>query len=143
MNPDKINARLILPVASFEEISENYEVDFFFYANNYRQVTEGESSIKFFDNKEEAIEVFKAGKRVAKGTTQESGMTESYFANPFGPMQRKEQTDQIIDKVFDSLFKEGVPVGEIYTQLSIEGMEKDGPQKLALEIFDQINNKSK
>lgn len=143
MNPDKINARLILPVATFEEISENYEVDFFFYANNYRQVTEGESSIKFFDNKEEAIEVFKAGKRVAKGTTQESGMTESYFANPFGPMQRKEQTDQIIDKVFDSLFKKGVPVGEIYTQLSIEGMEKDGPQKLALEIFDQINNKSK
>lgn len=142
MNPDKINARLILPVATFEEISKNYEVDFFFYANNYRQVTEAESSIKFFDNKEEAVEVFKAGKRVAKGTTQESGMTKSYFANPFGPMQRKEQTDYIIEGVFDALFKKGIPVGEIYTQLSIEGMEKDGPQKLALEIFEQINHKN-
>lgn len=141
MNPDKINARLILPVATFEEISAFYDVDFFLYANNYKKVAEGEPAIKFFDNKTDAIETFKSGKRVAKGTTQESGLTESYFANPFGPMQRQEQTDEIIDQVFDALFRKHIPVGEIYTQLSIEGMETEGPKKLALEIFDQINRK--
>ncbi|MDO5026938.1 MAG: phosphoenolpyruvate carboxykinase [Tissierellia bacterium] len=139
MNPDKINARLILPVASFEEISNSYEVDMFLYANNFTPVEEGQSAIKFYQDKDEAIEIFKSGKRVAKGTTQELGLTESYFANPFGPMQRKEQTDLIIDKFFDSLFKGETLVGEIYTQLSIEGMETRGPKNLALELFDHMN----
>ena len=33
----------------------------------------------------EAIEVFKRGARMAKGTTTEKGLVNSYFANPFGP----------------------------------------------------------
>lgn len=143
MNPDKINARLILPVATFEEISDKYKVDFFFYANNYKTIGEDDFAIYYFKDKDEAVKTFKAGQRVAKGTTQETGLTESYFANPFGPMQREKQTDVIIEKFFDALFKNNIPVGEIYTQLSINGKETDGPKQLALDLFEEINKLNK
>lgn len=139
MNPDKTNARLIMPVSSYQTISGHYPIDFFLYANNYTQIKEGEKSIAFFENKESALEEFKAGRRVAKGTTQEVGLTESYFANPFGPMQRQDQTNDLLNQYFEEIFNQGIKVGELYTQLSIEGMEKEGPEKAALNLFDEIN----
>ena len=36
MNPDKINARLVIPVATYKEITAGYPVDLF-YANNYEE----------------------------------------------------------------------------------------------------------
>ena len=77
MNPDKTNARLINPVATYEEIMAGEPVDIFLYANNYDTVDPAEQSLRFFDNKDEAIDVFKSGKRMAKGTTQEKGITTS------------------------------------------------------------------
>ena len=74
MNPDKVNSRLIMPVASFEEINKGYEVDFFLYADNYSAVLDNESSIEIFDEKKEALRIFKRGARLAKGTTTETGL---------------------------------------------------------------------
>ncbi|MDU2664966.1 MAG: phosphoenolpyruvate carboxykinase, partial [Clostridium perfringens] len=87
MNPDKINARLLMPVCKYDDIIKGYDVDLFLYANNYDGVDEGENSIEYFNNPEEAKKIFKAGARMAKGTTTENGLVESYFANPFGPVQ--------------------------------------------------------
>ena len=41
-----------------------------------------------FDTKEEAEKVFIAGQRKALGTTDEVGMSKTFFANPFGPDSR-------------------------------------------------------
>ena len=49
MNPDKINARLVMPVAPYKEIIKGYPVDFFFYANNYDPVEEGGHSLEYFN----------------------------------------------------------------------------------------------
>ena len=87
---------------------------------------------------DEAKQIFIRGARRAKGTTQEMGMTESFFANPFGPVQREEQTRVIIDKVFDSLFKTGVPVGNLHTRLAVPGMEHDGPALAAKRLFELL-----
>lgn len=138
MNPDKINARLIMPVADHKQIMEGYPVDFFLYANNYDKLEEDEKSISLFDNKEEAIKVFKAGARMAKGTTTEEGLVKSYFANPFGPYQKQEMCDKLIDQYFDVLFKNKIKVGTIRTQLAIANMETDGPKKSARELFEII-----
>src|SRR5699024_11700805 len=70
-----------------------------------------------FDTKEEAEKVFIAGQRKALGTTDEVGMSKTFFANPFGPVQEQEKTKPIIDKVFTELFNKGVYVGEIFTHL--------------------------
>ncbi|MGG5462274.1 phosphoenolpyruvate carboxykinase [Clostridium sp. B9] len=140
MNPDKINARLVMPVCKFDEIIKGYEVNLFLYANNYTRVDNDEKSIEYFNNSEEAKAIFKAGARMAKGTTTENGLVESYFANPFGPVQKKEEMDKIIDAYFKVMFDNGVKVGQIKTCLAVPGFEKEGPKKAAIELFDIIEN---
>ncbi|WP_368235090.1 phosphoenolpyruvate carboxykinase [Clostridium perfringens] len=138
MNPDKINARLLMPVCKYDDIIKGYDVDLFLYANNYDGVDEGENSIEYFNNPEEAKKIFKAGARMAKGTTTENGLVESYFANPFGPVQKKEDMDLIIDKYFEDMFNNKVKVGQIKTCLGVLGLEKEGPKKAAIELFHII-----
>ena len=127
-----------MPVADHKQIMEGYPVDFFLYANNYDKLEEDEKSISLFKSKEEAIKVFKAGARMAKGTTTEEGLVKSYFANPFGPYQKQEMCDKLIDQYFDVLFKNKIKVGTIRTQLAIANMETDGPKKSARELFEII-----
>ncbi len=138
MNPDKVNARLINPVATYKEVVQGYRVDVFVYANNYKELAEDEKAIDRFETKEDAIEVFKEGKRLAKGTTSEKGYTTSYFANPFGPVQKQEQTNALIDEYFERLFDRGVHVGQMYTQLGVPQMETDGPRRAAVDLFKEI-----
>ena len=138
MNPDKINARLLMPVCKYDDIIKGYDVDLFLYANNYDGLDEGEKSIEYFNNPEEAKKIFKAGARMAKGTTTENGLVESYFANPFGPVQKKEEMDLIIDKYFEDMFNNKVKVGQIKTCLGVLGLEKEGPKKAAIELFNII-----
>ncbi|MGL4392501.1 MAG: phosphoenolpyruvate carboxykinase [Fusobacteriaceae bacterium] len=134
MNPDKINSRVVIPVATHDEITRGYPIDMFLYANNYE---EGDS-LEFFDDEKKAIKVFKAGARFAKGTTSEVGLVESYFANPFGPFQKQKETDKLIQIFFDDMFKKGVKVGQIRTQLGIKGQEHEGPKRAAKNLFDLI-----
>lgn len=131
MNPDKINARTVIPVTTYKEITTGRPVDMFLYANNYEDGKE----IEFFDNIEEAKSVFVRGARKAKGTTTETGLVESYFANPFGPTQLKEQTDILIDKYFDILFKKNIKVGQLRTRLAVQGQEHSGPRKAAEKLL--------
>lgn len=140
MNPDKVNSRLIMPVASFDEINLGYEVDFFLYADNYSAVLNGCDSIEIFDKKEEALRVFKRGARLAKGTTTETGLVQTYFANPFGPVQKREECDKLLDKYFDNLFENKVKVGTIKTQLGLNNMQFEGPRSAAIELFELIKN---
>lgn len=139
MNPDKVNARLVVPVSSYKEITKGHPVNFFFYANNYEGAEEGGKYLNYFTTPEEAIKVFKAGARMAKGTTTEKGLVESFFANPFGPAQKQEETNILIDKYFKVMFESGqVKVGQIRTCLGVPGQEKEGPRNAAIELFDEI-----
>jgi len=138
MNPDKINSRLVIPVATYPQIMLGYEVDMVLYANNYDE--ECESEVSFFKNVEDAKATFIRGARKAKGTTQEVGLVESFFANPFGPVQREAQTRVIIDKFFDELYKAGIPVGQLHTKLAVTGMEHEGPAKAAKKLFELLEN---
>ncbi|MCR5114039.1 MAG: hypothetical protein K6A63_08900 [Acholeplasmatales bacterium] len=136
MNPDKINSRLVIPVATYPQIMKGYEVDMYLYANNYDP--ECKSPVEFYENAEEAKPIFIRGARRAKGTTQETGMTESFFANPFGPVQREAQTREIIDKVFEALIKNGTKVGVLHTRLAVPGMEHEGPAAAAKTLFELL-----
>ncbi len=137
MNPDKINARVIIPVSTYEEITAGEPIDYFLYANNY---SDSEQAITFFDKIDDALEVFISGKRMAKGTTSESGIVESFFANPFGPVQRQEETLTLIDAYFKDMFNKKVKVGMIHTKLGIPGHEQSGPKNAAKSLFEMILN---
>ena len=67
-------------------------------------------------------------------------MTETFFANPFGPVQREDKTRVIIDKVFDKLFEDGTPVGVLHTRLAVPGMEHEGPASAANRLFEIIGD---
>lgn len=135
-NPDKINARVTIPAATYEIISRGYKVDYILYANNYADSIE---KIKFFSNLDDAIKTFEDGARKAKGTTTEKGLVKSYFANPFGPVQEKELAEKLIREFFTDMKNNGVKIGEIHTSLAIEGRTKDGPKEAAEELFTLIN----
>jgi hypothetical protein len=136
MNPDKTNSRLVIPVATYPQIMEGYSVDMVLYANNYDP--ECKDAVEFYKTAEEAKPIFIRGARRAKGTTQEVGMTETFFANPFGPVQREEKTRVIIDKVFNKLFEDGTPVGVLHTRLAVPGMEHEGPALAAKKLFELL-----
>ncbi|MEG0367925.1 MAG: phosphoenolpyruvate carboxykinase, partial [Coprobacillus sp.] len=109
------------------------------YANNY---DDGDEALSFFDNEKEALDVFRAGARMAKGTTTEMGIVESYFANPFGPVQRREQTEPILQDYFKRMFKQGVKVGQLRTRLGIKGNEHKGPQDAAKAILKFVTGET-
>ncbi|TLG72135.1 phosphoenolpyruvate carboxykinase [Culicoidibacter larvae] len=137
MNPDKINARIVIPVATYEEITYEYPIDLLLYANNY---DDGEI-LDFFTESTTALDTFRRGARFAKGTTTETGLVESYFANPFGPVQRMEQTDALLDQYFRQLFAEGILVGQIRTKLGIAGSEQSGPRDAAIALLEYLQTK--
>ena len=141
MSPQKINARAVIPVTYLDEILKGYKVDYFLYANNYVDVKEGESFFEIYNNADDAIKIFREGARTAKGTTTETGLVKTYFANPFGPMQFKEMHEKIAEKFFKALFKNKITVATIKTRLGIDGYEATGPLTAAKALFDVISKK--
>lgn len=141
MNPDKINARVIVPFNNYKDIITPIKIDFLFYANNYTEVKDESERIKFFETYEDALKVFSEGKRMAKGTTSEKGLTTSYFANPFGAIQMKDKHEKIAQKFFKKMFETGVKVGEIRTMLGVEGYEKEGTMLAAKALMKIIEQK--
>ncbi|MEO1816860.1 MAG: hypothetical protein ABGU93_14870 [Acetobacterium sp.] len=142
MNPNIVNARVIVPQMSYEEISKSTRVDFVFYINNYEEIGESAPPIELFDDLDEAYAVFSEGKRMAKGTTGEVGITTTYFANPFGAVQLKEEHEKIAKKTFKKMRETGVQIGMIRTQLGIPGYEQNGPFLAAqalIQFIDELN----
>lgn len=138
MNPDKVNARIVIPVTTYRDIIKGYPIDLVLYANNYE---EGEE-LEFFSDVEEAKGVFIQGARRAKGTTSETGLVKTFFANPFGPLQRKSQTRKLIDRYFNALFQQNIQVGQIRTRLALQGQEHDGPIRVAGKLFQYISKEA-
>jgi len=135
LNPDQANARLILPVSSYDFIMSDHQVDMLFYANNYKKTNQG---LEFFNDINQAIEIFRQGRRLAKGTTQEIGLVDSYFANPFGPVQQKDETDIILNQYFKVLNDTQIPIGILYTQLAVDGILGDGPKIASHELLKYL-----
>jgi hypothetical protein len=135
MNPDQVNARAILPVTTYDTITRGFPIDVMLYANNYEQVDEGQSTIRWFDDPLAALDVFRAGKVMSKGTTTLTGMNQTYFANVFGPAQYPDLYDGLSNKYFRNLFANGTRVGELLTQLGIPGNEHSGPVTAAKELL--------
>ena len=133
-NPEKANARVVIPAAPYEEIIQDHKIDCFMYANNYTD----KRGMHLFASKEEAEPVFIEGKRFALGTTQEKGLSTTFFANPFGPMQKQGQCRALIDKMFDALFAQKIPVGEIYTCLGLPDKGNNGIQDAAKALLEFV-----
>ncbi len=89
------NARQIIPVTDYTEVSTGSELDILLYLNNYNLIKPGESCMDVDMSVERALEHFRRGARVAAGSTQtHRGNVEiSYWANPFPLLKDKDWND--------------------------------------------------
>ena len=139
---EKVNARVIVPITTLKEVQHGWPVDYFLYANNY-ETPKGGNYIERFKSAGDAMPVFKEGKRLAKGTTHEVGLTMTYYSNPFGPVQLMEEHEALAGKYFNAMFDSGIYVGQLRTQLGLAGMETRGPQEAAKALFALISKGKK
>lgn len=134
MNPESNNARVITPAAPYDIVATNHKIDLFAYANNY----DDKLGLHQFEDLEEAKATCVEGKRMALGTTQEVGISTTYFANPFGPMQKQDICGPLIDEIFQCLRDNNVFVGEIYTHLGFSKENREGLQIAAQQLLEFI-----
>ena len=139
MSPQKINARVVLPVTTLQEVLHGYPVHFLLYANNYEQVDSSHPVLERFERPNRALEIFREGAAMAKGTTTATGLGHCYFANIFGPPQYKEPHDELARQVFQQAFAKGVYVGQLRTRLGIPGFEAEGPRQAAQALLEVIS----
>jgi len=139
MSPNQINARIILPVTTFENVVRGHKINFVFYANNYEEVDGEHPIIERFNFPEQALQVFREGAVMSKGTTTSKGLVHSYFANIFGPPQYREIHDKLAIKYFNTFFKKDIFVGQMRTRLGIPGYEITGPELAARELLNTFN----
>src|SRR6056297_16972 len=139
LNAHQTNARIILPVAYYNTILKGSSIDYIFYANNYEEVDNNHPVIERIEDPEVALDIFSKGQVMSKGTTNTTGLVSTYFANIFGPIQFKDQHQEIARKYFNHFYKKGVFVGQIRTQLGIKGMERKGPEVAARALIDKIS----
>ena len=138
MSPNRVNARVVLPVTSLDDVLHGYPVDYLLYANNYEAVDDAHAVVERHDDEETALAVFRRGAAMSKGTTSATGLTETYFANPFGAVQRLAQHEALARDAFAAAFTAGVYVGQLRTQLALPGAETAGPAVAAQALLDLI-----
>ena len=133
-NPENTNARIVIPAAPHNVVVDSHDVDMVIYANNY----DDKRGLHRFMNKEDAKTTFLEGKRFALGTTQEKGLSTTFFANPFGPMQKQAQCLPIFNQMFDQMYETNVFVGEIYTCLGLPNKGNDGLKMAAYQLLQEM-----
>jgi hypothetical protein len=138
MSPQKVNARVVLPVTTLDEVLHGYPADIILYANNYEEVDDDHPLLEKFSSYQDALHVFREGTAMAKGTTTATGLVHSYFANIFGPPQYREAHEQLAEQTFKAAFKYGLYIGQLRTRLGIKGYEEDGPREAAKALFELI-----
>lgn len=138
MSPNQVNARIILPVTSFDNVIKGHNVDFVLYANNYEDIDADHPILEQFRSAEQALNVFREGTVMSKGTTTSTGIVHSYFANVFGPPQYKDLHEPLAKKYFQAFFDRKLFVGQFRTRLGLTGWERNGPQQAAEELLKQL-----
>ncbi len=140
INPSQVNARIILPVTSFETLIRGHRVDYILYANNYEDIDEDHPIVQQFGSPEQAIGVFRDGAVMSKGTTTLTGLVHTYFANIFGPVQYRGIHDELAARYFRQFFESGIYVGQLRTRLGVPGYESRGPEEAASALIRLFEN---
>lgn len=135
MNPNQVNARVILPVTSYQHVIQGHPLDMVLYANNYEAVDDEHPILERVHHLEKAMSIFREGTAMSKGTTTTTGLVHTYFVNIFGAVQYRSLHDQIARLYFSAFFKKDLWVGQIRTRLGIPGWEQIGPVEAAQELL--------
>lgn len=140
MNPHKTNARLVIPLTRYQQVVQGWPVHLYLYANNYEAVDVDHPYLEFFTDVEKALRVFSEGARLSKGTTDEEGLSRTYFANPFGAPQKREKHHVLARRYLTYMMEHGIKVGQLRTQLGLPGYALKGPESAAKALFEYLTS---
>jgi hypothetical protein len=138
MSPAQVNARVVLPVTTYENITKGFIPDLVLYANNYDPVDEEHPILERFSSPEQALQIFRDGTVMSKGTTTTSGLVKTYFANIFGPDQYQDLHEPLAKEFFQAFFARGTYVGQLRTRLGLPGQEHSGPEAAARALLETL-----
>ena len=140
MSANRINARIVIPVTTFENIIKGEKIDYILYANNYDEIDDDHPVLEKIFDAEKALNIFREGTVMSKGTTTSTGLVHSYFANIFGAPQYRKEHDIIAQRFFRAFFDNGIFVGQIRTRLGLSGWEMKGPLEASKELLAVIHS---
>ncbi len=140
MSPAQVNARVVIPVTTYENITKGFTPDLVLYANNYEEVDDQHPLIERFESPEQSLDVFRSGAVMSKGTTTTTGLIQTYFANIFGPEQYPDMYEPLAQSYFKHFFEQGIFVGQIRTRLGLAGNERTGPEASARALLETLRN---
>jgi hypothetical protein len=140
MNPNQMNARVILPVTTYQHVIQGYLIDMVLYANNYEPVDDNHPILEKVTELETAMDIFREGTAMSKGTTTSTGLVHTYFVNIFGAVQYRVKYEQIAERFFEGFFRLGTWVGQVRTRLGIPGWEHNGPEEAAKELLRYLES---
>ncbi|MBF0594357.1 MAG: phosphoenolpyruvate carboxykinase [Candidatus Omnitrophica bacterium] len=138
MSANQVNARIIIPVTTFDNVIKGHKIDFVLYANNYDRIDDDHPIIERFKSPDQAMSVFREGTAMSKGTTTSTGLVHSYYANVFGPAQFKELHEPLAKRYFEAFFNKDIFVGQMRSRLGLAGWEHKGPEETARELLRVI-----
>jgi hypothetical protein len=138
MSPAQVNARVVLPVTTYESVMKGYTPDLILYANNYDPVDPDHPILQRFETLDEALATFRDGAVMSKGTTTTTGLVKTYFANVFGPEQYQELHEPLAREYFNFFFEKGIYVGQMRTRLGLPGQERSGPEDAARALLEKL-----
>ena len=125
-------------MTSYENVIKGFKVDFILYANNYEEVDAQHPLIEMIDSVEKALEIFREGAVMSKGTTTTTGLVRTYFANVFGPQQNQVMHEILARQYFEAFYRQKLFIGQIRTRLGIAGKERKGPEEAAKELLQVL-----
>ncbi|MHA1562438.1 MAG: phosphoenolpyruvate carboxykinase, partial [Promethearchaeota archaeon] len=140
MSVSQINSRVVIPITTLHTVLAGTKINFVLYANNYEEIDSDHPIIERFQNIKSALDVFREGKSMAKGTTTSTGLQRNYFVNPFGVPSYLDLHDEIVQRFFGKMFEKEIYVGQIRTRLGIKGKEKTGPLEAAKALIGYLKN---
>lgn len=140
MSPAQVNARVVIPVTTYENVTKGFTPDLILYANNYEDIDAEHPIIERFQSIEQALCTFRDGAVMSKGTTTTSGLVKTYFANVFGPEQYQDLHEPLAVEFFNAFFKAGIYVGQMRTSLGKQGQERSGPEAAAQALLETLKN---
>ena len=132
INLQKDDPKVLLPITSYEMVSAEHAVDMVLYANNY----ENRIGVERFEKYEDCRRCLREGRHMVIDDQGKEEFTSTYFANPYGPAQREEQCQPIMDQVFGKLYENDVFVGQLFTNLASN--QKDRLQESARCLWELI-----
>ncbi len=138
MNASQVNARIVLPVTTYENVMKGYPVDMILYANNYEEIDQEHPVIERLPSPEAALHVFREGTAMSKGTTTSQGLVHTYFVNIFGAVQYKNVHEKLAKAYFEAFFAKHLFVGQLRTRLGIPGWEQKGPEAAARALLARL-----